>query len=205
MKKIFCLVLCLITVMLSSCQTAKKSEQPAESSESQVIESQTESETPSEPESDPEEAIYAQLAQLTKEDGTGEISLDMKSQEIVEVLDKYGIKYHDYRADTDDTPGIVCVEDNRYLSNHYDGYGHFSLQQSYMGLKISDKVEKVSELYGEPDEIKKTAWDDIYVYVQKVLYDDPYTCRICFKVGIDEGIVSTICVEAEIPYDEMYG
>ncbi|MBQ6569408.1 MAG: hypothetical protein IJL87_04045 [Clostridia bacterium] len=191
MKKILALVLCLIMLTLSSCQTAKKPEQTAESGESQAVESVTAS--------DPEEAIYARLARLTKEDGTGEISLDMGAQEIVEVLNKYGIEYNDFRPDDDEQGGFVGVADNRYFSNNIDGWGTFALMQSYKGLKYGDTVEKVLELYGKPDEIMETSQYETYVYVypQRTVDAGGYTVEISFDVLINEDIVKGMYIQRD--------
>ena len=182
-------------LQLSSCQ-AKKSETPAESTQSQAAESQIESETPSESESDPEEAMYAALAQLTKEDGTGEISLDMTVAEIIEVLDRHGIEYGDYSLDGEGSAGYITVRKNIYHTFHYYKYGSFAVQQSYKGLRVGDSRDKVYELYGEPT---KSGYVSVMAknkdeYYQRTA-DDQYSSPINFIVYSVNNTVTDIVIE----------
>ena len=176
MKRLLLIVLCLSMVMLSSCQAEVKDsgKSEADTAESTITTTTTTTTTTATTTTttpyNPEELVYEKLAKLTKEDGTGEISLDMSAQEIVAVLDKYGIEYDDYQPDEEYKSGHVSISRNGYCTKYYDKYGQFSLQQSYKGLKVGDDLDRVLELYGEPDEIVSNGSPDkFYIYVQKEL------------------------------------
>lgn len=148
------------------------------------------------------ETISAQLATLTKEDGTGEIHLQMTVEEIATVLDKYDIKHT-----LDETglsvrtsyPGNIWL----YCENFYAGYGQFTLNQSYSGLKVGDSKDKLLDMYGEPDETYDKYGTIGYVYHTGVA-TDIFSSPINFTVQMEDDIVTHIFVCIDVPYDKLY-
>jgi hypothetical protein len=119
-------------------------------------------------------AISAQLAQLTNEDGTGEIHLGMNTSAVSQVLDSYNITYT-----TDFDGALVYTADNTVYSGH-DVLNNISMNQTKNGLQIGDAKSHIIELYGQPN----ITWDDAYIYYMEKPGD---TIPINFSIGFSTG------------------
>lgn len=103
--------------------------------------------------------ISAVLGELTNEDGTGEINLNMTWEEIAAVLDEKGIPYE--QKGSDGMEYILAANGNSYGLFQWS----FRLAQLKSGVKISDPMTKATETYGEPDMVR--LWglsDNLYYY-----------------------------------------
>jgi hypothetical protein len=76
------------------------------------------------------------VASLINENGTGEIQINMKREEVAKILEKYSVSYK-YLGDE-----YLEIEDGIYYN-----LGHFEIKQSSKGLKVGDPIERVYELY----------------------------------------------------------
>lgn len=111
--------------------------------------------------------IAALLAQLTNEDGTGEINLNMTWQEIAAVLDEKGISYKVGGSWTE--ADAEYSSDSRYIftadgTDYSPYYGRIYLHQTKKGLKVGESLSRAIELYGEPDKIEEDLCYDNVVY-----------------------------------------
>lgn len=103
--------------------------------------------------------IAAALGDLTNEDGTGEINLNMTWEEIAAVLDEKGVPYK--KKGSDGLEYILAANGNSYGIFKWS----FRLAQLKSGVKISDPITKAIETYGEPDMVR--LWglsDNLYYY-----------------------------------------
>ena len=103
--------------------------------------------------------LAERISQLVKEDGTGIISFGMHRSDVLKILDEQGIPYNEIAGD-------IELGDSIYFGQGVVGGGtyylfeHDTLQfkeifmkvQSFRGLKKGDPVQRIFELYGEPDE-----------------------------------------------------
>ena len=111
-------------------------------------------------------SLRESISKLIKEDGTGTISLGMHRSDVLKVLDEHEIPYELLAGKL--LPGDIRLGDSSYYGQD-DGrtgsgtYYSFDFEtgqllsidpmiQSFRGLKRGDPVQRIIELYGEPDE-----------------------------------------------------
>lgn len=189
MKKLIAALLsCVLVLSVFTSCGGSNNESPVSSSESVPVTTTTATTT-----AVSKDELYAKLAQLTKEDGTGEINLQMNKDEIAEVLEKYGIDY------TVREMGIYIDDHACYDTDTWGGYGSFDMGQSYKGLKIGDSVMKVLELYGEPDEVGSSGSFKYVMAISKADYDFP----IIFSVHLSSSQVTGMSVYIEFDYAKI--
>ena len=108
--------------------------------------------------------VSAFLSQLTNENGTGQINLNMTVDEIAIVLDETGIPY-EIKGEWEDSIDCryIIVKDG---TSYRPGINStFNFHRTKKGLSSGDQATKALELYGEPDKIvKDTYYDNIYDY-----------------------------------------
>ena len=112
--------------------------------------------------------IAALLSQLTNEDGTGEINLNMTWQEIAAVLDNKGILYKvngtwtEADAEYSSDSRSIFTADGSYYRPYY---GSIYLHQTKKGLRVGEPLSRTVELYGEPDKIEANlCYDNVMMY-----------------------------------------
>lgn len=186
----------VISACVSSCNTAAD---PQTDSQPQITTTVTTTTTVPTTTVNRNDEISAILAKLTKEDGTGEINLQMSADEITAVLDKYDIEYTVHGGLT-----VNVANGGSYIIGRWGGRGVFKVQESYSGLKVGDSKGVVLSIYGQPDEIRPGE-TEVYVYHQSVLPHEFYNAPINFKVQMQKNIVTQIYIGVEIPYEEIYG
>ena len=147
--------------------------------------------------------ISETLSQLTNEDGTGEISLNMTWQEIAAVLDEVGIPYEVMEVADSYLNAIFASNGNLYRP--YEG--KFKVAQLKSGVKISDPISKVIEIYGEPDKV--TIWefsDNLYYYDYNMgkLYCKETDSKRTVRLGLDvvDGIITQINIDFVAEWNE---
>ncbi|MDR1563760.1 MAG: hypothetical protein LBS74_02260 [Oscillospiraceae bacterium] len=127
-------------------------------------------------------AISAQLAQLSNEDGTGEIYLSMPISEIETKLDTLEFSY-----EKDMELSLMVIDGTLYAGSSSGDSPHldwFWLQQTKSGLKIGDPKERITEIYGAPNQELSHS----YVYYK----DRPGERPVDFMVSYENGCVSRI-------------
>lgn len=137
--------------------------------------------------------IAAALGNLTNEDGSGEINLNMTWDEIAATLDEKGIPYEVKGSD-----GMEYI-----LASNGNSYGlfkgTFKLAQLKSGIKISDQISKAIEIYGEPDMVKLWGLSDnlyYYAYDMGSLFctaDGKYE-TVILRFEVIEGTITKISV-----------
>jgi hypothetical protein len=103
--------------------------------------------------------VSAKLAKLTKEDGTGIISLDTPPAEVRAILRRENITFvvkargsifADDEIPMDESIDCVIFEDGaNWIFNEGSGWTIHTVQ-TQKGLKFGDPISKALELYGEP-------------------------------------------------------
>ena len=123
--------------------------------------------------------LRERVSKLIKEDGTGTISFGMHRPEVLKVLDEQDIPYKMIAGD------ILLGDSSYYGQGGYTGggtYYHFDfktgqfdfeagqlfcidfMSQSFRGLKQGDSVQRMLDLYGEPDEYSDDGACEDYQY-----------------------------------------
>lgn len=197
LKKLFIVFLsALISIsVFCSCNTANE---PDANSQEQTVTATTTTTAVPTTTSNPYAEDFALLAQLTKEDGTGEISLDMEPDEVEAVLKKYNL---DYSREYD------CFSVGRdwgFIPLQYKQYGQVKLPQSYKGLKNGDSKDSVIEIYGEPDKSYTTSYGMLVFDYYTGSIDDVYQSKIKFTVQMVNDLVTEMFVGIDIPEEELY-
>lgn len=123
--------------------------------------------------------LRERVSKLIKEDGTGTISFGMHRTDVLKVLDEQDIPYEMIAGD------ILLGDSSYYGQGGYTGggtYYHFDfktgqfdfeagqlfcidfMSQSFRGLRVGDPVQRILELYGEPDEYSNDGMCEYYRY-----------------------------------------
>lgn len=150
------------------------------------------------------------LAQLTNEDGTGEINLNMTWQEIAAVLDEKGILYTVNGSWTE--ADTEYSSDCRYIftadgSDYRPYFNMIDLHQTKKGLKVGEPLSRAVELYGEPD---KSEANPCYYNIVTYYYDmGKLYCNatdsertVVMAVTCGDDIVVTIKIRFLMDFDE---
>lgn len=154
--------------------------------------------------------IAALLAQLTNEDGTGEVNLNMTWQEIAAVLDEKGISYEVMGSWTE--TDAEYSSDGRYIftddgSSYRPYYGIIDLHQTKKGLKVGEPLSRAVELYGKPDKIEiNPCYDNVvdYYYNMGKLYCNATDSErtVVMEMTCGENVVVTIKIRFLMDFDE---
>ncbi|MDR1564129.1 MAG: hypothetical protein LBS74_04140 [Oscillospiraceae bacterium] len=172
MKKvlIFILAICL-AFALASC-VAKVDD--TQTTQNTLVEGNTltvSSQKPIEVTTTPKRTATEILADLVLEDGKGVLRPEMSREEVMSILDKYGISYtEDNRFKGFD---ILDIEDGAHYEKN-DSVSGFTILQTKKGLKVGDPVSKVYELY----EGAKDVYEDV----------ESYFGRFKFNYGYEKGV-----------------
>ena len=194
-RKVLLSLLIVFSMLLTSCGVVASPQNEVISQNEMVVDMDVASNQMNQIEDTVEDVISAKLAKLTKEDGTGEINLQMTIEEITNVLDKYGIQY----SITDSGRAIYISDGSLYCVDSYAGYGSFSIKQSYKGLKIGDSIDQLVSLYGEPDRIIDR--NSYFGYVYNTAMVENFF--VVFKVRIENDEVAGMLIELYDPYEEL--
>lgn len=186
MKKAITLLLALILFLLTACNAIINVKETADYSKTSAgISGQNNSETSTQKGTKPTEStlqdeektekkttfpnglwkqpneVSAELATLIKEDGTGDIFIGMKRNEVIKVLEKEGI-YYDIDKNMNPRYAAIKFTDGSFFS-FGDALERFEATQTNKGLKIGDLASKIEELYGKA-EIDERAVMKYYIY-----------------------------------------
>jgi len=135
---------------------------------------------------EPIASLSERIAKLIREDGTGTISIGMHRSDVLKLLDEENIPYSMIAGDIELGDGLYfglggVIGGGTYYHFDFDTLqldSIYPMMQSFRGLKVGDSVQRVLELYGEPDEY----YDVEFEYFQYLFPTDEGT--VSFTVGV---------------------
>jgi hypothetical protein len=137
------------------------------------------------------ESVAKPISDLINEYGTGEINLDLSFDEIKTVLDSYGINYKGEF-------GYIEFDDGTF----YDGE-FFYMKSTQKGLAVGDSIEKIKQIYGEPQSLNESGGCIYFVY--DFNKKDKDGKRILFEVVAEKNNVWSIALHREEDYSSLSG
>ena len=162
MKKFIMILLAGSMVLLVSCSGDNSSSinktTESETTTTTRIDTSSSTSVASQTQQPTTKSLSAKIAALTNEDGTGEVYIGMKPEEVIVKLTETGIPFKEVELGVD-------FEDGSAYFFSSDDLREISFMETVRGLKVGDTAKRVKELY---EDTRFVELNGGYMYVCKM-------------------------------------